>query len=509
MTNGMCRLMKKLLAAAMAACLLLVTCSCSGAGDETEPCSDTAGTEPATEQTVVSAGILKIAYNASDSMDPFEAETTGNCQILNLLYDTLFKLDSSYRLSENIGSTWEKDGNTVRVKLRSGVKFTDGSEVTAGDVVYSFNRAKAGKRYASMLSDISAYADGELDVVFTYSEYNRYGENLLIFPVVKADTLIGTGRYTLDSQDGGTSMFANEEWFGGNVPVREIQLISVSGTNELYRSYLNGDINFAYFDFSDGNERRLGGSVKSVPLNNFVYMGINSKSPALSEPYVRRAIYHGCDMSALTSDAFGSCGISSTTPFNPSWYEFVGEMWSSTQTYSADAARELLSVAGYSQVDASGIRSDGNTSLTFKMIINSDNMFRVNCANAIAQQLLNIGISVNVVELSWEDYTEAIRNGDYDLYIGEVLIKPDMDLSALLESGGGASFGITFPNQASDAYSSFAQGNLTLSEFVSSFNEYMPFVPICYRAGSIVSSAGFTSNAQPSESDVFLNIQDW
>ena len=103
MTNGMCRLMKKLLAA-MAACLLLVTCSCSGAGDETEPYSDTAGTEPATEQTVVSAGILKIAYNASDSMDPFEAETTGNCQVLNLLYDTLFKLDSSYRLSENIAA---------------------------------------------------------------------------------------------------------------------------------------------------------------------------------------------------------------------------------------------------------------------------------------------------------------------------------------------------------------------------------------------------------------------
>ena len=291
--------------------------------------------------------------------------------------------------------------------------------------------------------------------------------------------------------------------------MREIQLISVSGTNELYRSYLNGDINFAYFDFSDGNERRLGGSVKSVPLNNFVYMGINSKSPALSEPYVRRAIYHGCDMSALTSDAFGSCGISSTTPLirhGMSLSERCGRARRHIRrtpqescSRSPDTVRLTLPESGLT----------GTRRSTFKMIINSDNMFRVNCANAIAQQLLNIGISVNVVELSWEDYTEAIRNGDYDLYIGEVLIKPDMDLSALLESGGGASFGITFPNQASDAYSSFAQGNLTLSEFVSSFNEYMPFVPICYRAGSIVSSAGFTSNAQPSESDVFLNIQDW
>ena len=62
-------------------------------------------------------------------------------------------------------------------------------------------------------------------------------------------------------------------------------------------------------------------------------------------------------------------------------------------------------------------------------------------ANEIARQLQEAGLRVTVERLPWEEYTAALAARDFDLYLGEVYLTPDFDLSALIAPGGALNYG--------------------------------------------------------------------
>ena len=69
------------------------------------------------------------------------------------------------------------------------------------------------------------------------------------------------------------------------------------------------------------------------------------------------------------------------------------------------------------------------------LIVNSENSYKLTAAQLVARQLEQAGLSVAVSSLPWTDYLSALANGWFDLYLGEVTLTADFDLTDLLSSG--------------------------------------------------------------------------
>ena len=92
---------------------------------------------------VAQAQELKVGLSAEPSaMDPHFHNLTPNNSLLRHIFDRLIDQDENQGLKPDLALSWRAvDDNTWEFKLRPGVKFSDGSEFTANDAIYSFCRA--------------------------------------------------------------------------------------------------------------------------------------------------------------------------------------------------------------------------------------------------------------------------------------------------------------------------------------------------------------------------------
>ena len=100
---------------------------------------------------------FKLSYTQSDSLNPLEAVTLNNQILAQLVFESLFDLDDNFKASLNIASSYEyTDSQTLEVGIISGLKFSDGSLLTASDVRDSFNKAKESAYWGAQLADIKS-----------------------------------------------------------------------------------------------------------------------------------------------------------------------------------------------------------------------------------------------------------------------------------------------------------------------------------------------------------------
>ena len=81
----------------------------------------------------------------------------------------------------------------------------------------------------------------------------------------------------------------------------------------------------------------------------------------------------------------------------------------------------------------------GSDGLVF--LVNSENSSKVAAAQRIVDQLSGAGVSISLERLSWTEYLAALERGDFDLYLAEVRLTADFDLTQLVGTRGGLNYG--------------------------------------------------------------------
>ena len=144
------RIIALLLAVSIAA-FALTACSKSPEGESS--------TTPAVieKEAVIpeDATTFKLSYTQSDSLDPLKCTTLNNQVLSQLVFEPLFKLDENFKASLNIASSYEyTDSETLKVGITLGIKYSNGSALTADDIVSSFNAAKESAFWGNSLKII-------------------------------------------------------------------------------------------------------------------------------------------------------------------------------------------------------------------------------------------------------------------------------------------------------------------------------------------------------------------
>ena len=125
----------------------------------------------------------------------------------------------------------------------------------------------------------------------------------------------------------------------------------------------------------------------------------------------------------------------------------------------------------------------------------------------MADNLNAAGFSVTVENVSDEVYRARIASGAFTLYLGEVKLGENMSLSPFF--GGAASAGADSALPVFAAYTAFAAGEVSLSDFANAFLDDMPFVPLCSRAGLAAYSRSIAPDFSAAAYDIYGDITLW
>ena len=538
----------KMTTAVIIAAMLLLLSGCRGNTDSTS------SSFPTDNVSVSSSNrdYITLIYSASDTFDPYTASTEANRQLCKLIYEPLIKLDNEFNVSYSLAERVELNGKVCTVTLKS-LSFSDGSPLTADDVVYSFNLAKkSSTEYAYKLySAESVAASGSRTVVFKLTKADPYFTNLLDFPILKkgsekattSDSValppIGCGRYKVD--DSLKKLVLNEKSISdpSGYSIKEIRLINAPDSESLSHYVEIGAADMYYSDISDGNILRMSGEKVNININHIVYIGVNQSYGDLAKNELRQAISAGIDRSAVCRDGYYNNAIAATGFFNPLW-ESVKSVQNIESSANQEITIENLKKIGYNSVSEKGIRQKGGTRLQFDMLVNKENRTRVAAARLVAQQLAACGFKINVIEKSYDDYTAALSSGNFQLYFAEVALTPNMDLSSLVTEGGSAAYGVkkqTAPeNQSVSSESSASEntsdtgdsaepeqasatsaelieglysGKNTVADIASVLQTEMPFIPVCYRTGVLFYNENIENVNNSSASDIYFSIESY
>ncbi len=506
--------MKKLIC--IFACLAITVGIFSGCRNKTP---DETTTETTLEQTTTQKAIperkVTLGYYKGKSFNPYKTESPTNRNLLTLVYDSLFLPSDKYTVEPLIAISFTNNEKMLTVSLDPDALFSDGSAIDPSDVVYSFNLAKESAYYKERLNNFSSAAAGVGSVTFTLKSADVYAENCLTFPIVKYgtgdnDIPTGSGRYTLYKKSGNYHLTANEySTRQEEMATDRISLVPItSDAGELYLLQ-TGDLTYFFDDLSDGEYTKIRANTTRVSLNNMVYLGINSDNKDLKSKKVREALCYAINKASLADSAYSGIAAISDVPFNPAW-DVLSNITTSLYDQSPIKAGELLDEAGYVFAYTNNqYRSKNFEYIELSLLVNSESQPKNKIADMIAKSLRDIGIKVTVSTQPFEEYVSALQKGNFDLYIGEVKLSPNMSLTPFFAENGTANYGIDTDGATAKAYSDFKSGKIDISTFMQVFSLEKPFIPLLFREGMAYYSRELTYEDTVNEYELFANIYSW
>ena len=267
------------------------------------------------------------------------------------------------------------DERTVELDLRPGVRFHDGTTLTAEDVAWTFGPARVSgegvpgdlapvmRRHFPVLERVEAV--GPLLVRFTCRAPDVTLEGRLAAGGAEiisprsfkapwagyARAPVGTGPYKLREfrPDVSLTLDAHEEYWGGRPPCRSVRFLEIPEASARVNGLLSGEYDLACDILPDqvaGIERTGRYLVRGGPVPNHRIVNFDKHHPALEDPRVRLAMAHAVDGRALVDGLWAGRTMVPPGLQFPFYGPMLVEGWE-VPAYDPAAARALLRAAGY------------------------------------------------------------------------------------------------------------------------------------------------------------------
>jgi len=459
---------------------------------------------------------LQLLYCKNDTMNPYKTVSKVNGEIGLLIFDSLVKVDNNFKAVLSLAESVEIKQNICTVSLKNA-KFSDSSKVTSKDVLFSYELALESERYSYLFYNVEKLEImDDSTLIFTLKRQDPYFDSLLTFPILKegSDELknednveispIGSGKF-VQAKDNSALLVPNKYYHGEATKISSITLINAPDLESMEHYVKIGATDIYYTNLADNAVIRMSGHKSSVNLNNLVYLGINNNYAPLKNDAMRFALSAAIDRNELIRVAYYGEAKAANGFFHPDWAETAGY-----QSISADSNPKIvienLEEIGYNKLDKSGFRTtQSGSKLSFNLLVSKDSSSKLALANEIASQLSEYGIKINIKAVSYEDYLDTLKEESFQLYIGEVKLLPNMDISSLVLPGGSVAYGISekvtadgdevvSDNAVTDntdyrvILEGFFEGKNTIADVSTSLLSSMPLVPIAYRNGLLFSS---------------------
>ncbi len=382
-----------------------------------------------------------IVAMSSDAitMDPSAQNDSYSANAMLQMYEGLVSMRTDNKVAPSLAERYEisPDGMEYTFFLKKNVKFHNGEELKAEDVVFSFKRAFVSPAVAHIFSAIDASTLKAVDdYTVSFRMKTNYSGILMALCHPSANIVnkkavlkfgdnyskhpVGTGPYKFVSHTKSDKIkFERFENFHGNKPYfkyLEFKIIP-EPTNRMIELESGGaDI---VYDISPNDLDRFQGNdeIKLIRIFDYLtqYMGMNCGKPPLDDIRVRKAVACACDIEQIIKAVWKGLGATATGPYAPSIPYSISKELKPIKR-DVEKAKKLLAEAGY----ADGLKLRIST---------NERKERVDMAVIMKEQFKEVGIDLSIEVLEWSKYIEMLEKGEQQLFeIGWSSDTPDPDM---------------------------------------------------------------------------------
>ena len=462
---------KKFLALALASVMAVSVAACGSSSSTNDTsAADSSTTTEAADTTASADGYNLAVCLASEPMtiDPALNSAVDGAIMTNHMFEGLVKWvdngSGEAELAPGQAESWEKTVNddgtvTYAIKMRDGIKWSDGKDVTAGDFEYSWKRLAdpaTAADYCYMIDMVQGYAevaDGSADkdtlgikavddknLEITLSYDCPYFEEIMAFPAtfpVRQDIVEGNEEWTYSPETYiGNGAYKMVEWSHNAYILTEksetyydyeklgpdtIKYTLLDDNNAMLAAFNSGELNFIMnFPTDEMANYLASGQITVAPYIGTYYVCFNTEDEVFSDPLVRQAFSLVIDRNYIVENVSQSGEVPATGYVPSGVYDAEGangddfrtvggEYYSvSADDYQAncDKARELLAEAGY---------PNGEGFPAVEYMYNTDDRHK-----AIAEALQNmwqteLGVTVNLSNQDWNVFLKSRKDGDFQI----------------------------------------------------------------------------------------------
>lgn len=320
----------------------------------------------------------------------------------------------------------QADQLVITYRWNPGLKWSDGTPVTAADSVFAYEHAKA--------KPPSDDAQGKLERLVSYTALDEHTTQAVLQPDVTGQAYfmnywtplprhllekatpeqwqafeqkpIGYGPYMIEQREtGAIRMVRNPHYFGATPANPHFDVLFAQNVDLLRANIANGNLDVISTDrlqsediaALDKDNREKVAQVEYAPSPIWEHIDFNLDVQALQDFHVRRAIAFGTNRAQMAKDLLGGHTQVLDSWVLPNQPEAAPPDQITRYEYNPDQARKLLDDAGYADTDGDGIRAspDGVT-LTLQLLTTADSPLRQAVADRFKTDMRAIGIDVEV-----------------------------------------------------------------------------------------------------------------
>ena len=452
------RILPLLLTAAMVAGL--AGCGSSAAKETTAASDNNQTTAESTEAgSTTGEKILKVQVGPDpETVDPaLNSAVDGGNMILHA-FEGLLTLDENGQLKEGQAESWEtsEDGLTWTFHLRDGLKWSDGTDLTAKDFVYSWQRVcdpNVAAPYAeTVLGMVKGYdeaiagditkldvqAPDEKTVVVNLAHPCSYFGELAAFATLNpvqqatveangdawatsADTYISNGPFMMTEWVPGSHITFSKNpnyWNAEAIKLDKLEFELIEDSNAAYSAYTSGEVDMIKDVPTEEIPSLQGNEEFHVdPIIGTYYVSLNLQKEYFQDARVRKALSLAIDRNYVANTLMQGTYSPASAIVGPGWLDTDGSSFAENANggtpyidndnfdANLEEAKKLLEEAGY---------PNGEGFPQIEYTTNDAGYHKV-VAEYLQQAWAAIGIDLKVNIVEWASFTPMRRNGEFDV----------------------------------------------------------------------------------------------
>jgi len=359
----------------------------------------------------------------------------------DLFHTSLLKITTDVKTECDLATDYDvsDDGLIYTFTLRDDVKFSDGQELTAEDVVFTFHTAKNSGSSVDLTMMEKVEVIDENKVRFTLNKpYFPFTRTVALLGIVPEHAYhnnypsnpIGTGPFKIKQLDVGQQLIVepNEYYYGTKSQFQQITFLNIDEETALAVAK-SGKLDLVMVNPEYAKETVEGMHIETIKTSDnrgfnlpCIPETVNAAGEIVgnnvtSDPVVRKALNMGISRQEIIDHALNGIGT-------PSWVRFEGLPWANEEPVFTDGqveeAKALLEEAGWVDIDGDGIREKDGIKCEFRITGRTDDLQRYNLAVALSENAKSLGIHIIPEALDWTTCKRILRNvptcigtGDY------------------------------------------------------------------------------------------------
>ena len=410
------------------------------------------------ESFVAGGNYIEATLGRVNSMNPLFATTSSEKTLSRLMFATLVSNDYSGHpglgLADSVKAS--EDGKVWTLRLRDGLKWSDGEPITNADVMFTLGLIQnpvVNTIYDANLENVEVKETENGEITFTLASAYADFASALIIPIVPKHELtdadpktliedsfsvapVGSGPFSFNalqsssvSDDSVVYLLGNEYYYGGKPMITSFGVHAYPDREALIAAMNAGAVT-ATAELSAINADRVTyrGMIKSqTPINAGVFAFLNTGSGALKNVNLRRAIRQGIDLEKVRLSA----GVSTALDYPVLDSQIKLTNYPAATVYDFNAAKNKIAEIG----------GEDGVNLTI-VTVNSGHMPAA--AEELKNQLTELGINCGVMTYDeTQDFiTNVVSKRAYDILVYEIELGADPDLLPYFHSSQATSAGL-------------------------------------------------------------------